>query len=234
VEQTAAATGECPECALVHQTATAVALFPRPQQCAVDAWVLSCLQQLVMSCSAALTTPTGLQQLQVLLAGKPAEEVEAVLAESRKLLHERRAKRPRPHLDDKVLHGLWLIVQMCATRSPSCEAPGLQADYPFAIFACAVISSVQCRVHMTQELASEKQSHGSLLTAGRHGMERPRHQRLCKRFPHPGLRARTCGAALPCGGAAGGRLPAGRTAGAELLAHKSATSLCGCMWTGST
>jgi uncharacterized protein YyaL (SSP411 family) len=39
----------------------------------------------------------------VLRAGKSAEEVRAVLAESRQLLHERRAQRPRPHLDDKVL-----------------------------------------------------------------------------------------------------------------------------------
>ena len=39
----------------------------------------------------------------VLLVGKSAEEVRAVLAESRQLLHERRAQRPRPHLDDKVL-----------------------------------------------------------------------------------------------------------------------------------
>jgi hypothetical protein len=45
----------------------------------------------------------GCQQLPLRFAGKSAEEVEAVLAESRKLLHERRAQRPRPHLDDKVL-----------------------------------------------------------------------------------------------------------------------------------
>lgn len=32
-----------------------------------------------------------------------------LLAESRELLHERRAKRPRPHLDDKVGHW-WLTL----------------------------------------------------------------------------------------------------------------------------
>lgn len=54
------------------------------------------------------STSNTLQQLHcsrclVLLVGVSAEEVRAVLAESRKLLHERRAQRPRPHLDDKVL-----------------------------------------------------------------------------------------------------------------------------------
>jgi uncharacterized protein YyaL (SSP411 family) len=39
----------------------------------------------------------------VLRTGKSAGEVRVVLAESRQLLHERRAQRPRPHLDDKVL-----------------------------------------------------------------------------------------------------------------------------------
>ena len=35
-------------------------------------------------------------------AGMDTDEVQAVLAKSRKLLHDRRTQRPRPHLDDKV------------------------------------------------------------------------------------------------------------------------------------
>ncbi len=35
-------------------------------------------------------------------AGADQSEAEALLAESRELLHAQRAKRPRPHLDDKV------------------------------------------------------------------------------------------------------------------------------------
>lgn len=34
--------------------------------------------------------------------GLSVEETESTLAKSRQLLHERRAQRPRPHLDDKV------------------------------------------------------------------------------------------------------------------------------------
>ena len=35
-------------------------------------------------------------------AGVPESEAEGLLAEAREILHARRAKRPRPHLDDKV------------------------------------------------------------------------------------------------------------------------------------
>lgn len=37
-------------------------------------------------------------------AGVSEEEAGELLAKSRELLHARRAQRPRPHLDDKVLH----------------------------------------------------------------------------------------------------------------------------------
>ena len=35
--------------------------------------------------------------------GLSVEETETTLAKARQLLHERRAQRPRPHLDDKVM-----------------------------------------------------------------------------------------------------------------------------------
>ena len=35
-------------------------------------------------------------------AGVPEPEAEGMLAEAREVLHARRAKRPRPHLDDKA------------------------------------------------------------------------------------------------------------------------------------
>ncbi len=39
------------------------------------------------------------------LSGRPADEVEVVLARARQTLREARASRPRPHVDDKVLSG---------------------------------------------------------------------------------------------------------------------------------
>ena len=58
----------------------------------------------VLRCTAAVEEQLHPSRRLVLRAGKSADEVRAVLAESRRLLHERRAQRPRPHLDDKVLN----------------------------------------------------------------------------------------------------------------------------------
>lgn len=41
--------------------------------------------------------------------GLSVEETEGTLAKARQLLHERRAQRPRPHLDDKVVHRVHLF-----------------------------------------------------------------------------------------------------------------------------
>ncbi len=40
----------------------------------------------------------------VYAAGMDVDDVQAVLAKSRQLLHDKRIERPRPHLDDKVWH----------------------------------------------------------------------------------------------------------------------------------
>ncbi len=55
-------------------------------------------------------------------AGVSEEEAGELLAKSRELLHARRALRPRPHLDDKVLHYLhhWVprLVTLCHRHKP--------------------------------------------------------------------------------------------------------------------
>jgi len=71
--------------------------------------------------------------------GLSVEETEATLAKSRQLLHERRAQRPRPHLDDKVssLHicciltssVLWHIALLC-------DAPADFPDIPASSLSC--------------------------------------------------------------------------------------------------
>jgi uncharacterized protein YyaL (SSP411 family) len=65
--------------------------------------------------------------------GKSAEEVRAVLAESRQLLHERRAQRPRPHLDDKVVtawNGIAISAFANASRILASERAQTEPQFP--------------------------------------------------------------------------------------------------------
>lgn len=67
-------------------------------------------------------------------AGVSAEEAEVLLADSRELLHERRAKRPRPHLDDKVVTA-WngMAISAFANASRVLAAPRAQAQRRFPV-----------------------------------------------------------------------------------------------------
>ncbi|CAI5527501.1 unnamed protein product [Closterium sp. Naga37s-1] len=79
--------------------------------------------------------------------GVPEEEAEKMLGECRKLLHEARCKRPRPHLDDKVIvawNGLVISAFARAARilqSESATSPHYFPDDgspPSVYLACAV------------------------------------------------------------------------------------------------
>ncbi|CAI6001275.1 unnamed protein product [Closterium sp. NIES-64] len=79
--------------------------------------------------------------------GVPEEEAEKMLGECRKLLHEARCKRPRPHLDDKVIvawNGLVISAFARAARilqSESATSPHYFPDDgspPSVYLACAI------------------------------------------------------------------------------------------------
>ncbi len=55
--------------------------------------------------------------------GLSVEETEKTLAKARQLLHERRAQRPRPHLDDKVI-----FVCVYSKQSRTCSSLSHRLD----------------------------------------------------------------------------------------------------------
>jgi hypothetical protein len=153
----------------------------------------------------ALPASSDLPYNLVRLPGKSAVEVEAVLAESRKLLHERRAQRPRPHLDDKV---------------SSCHKHEVEAwsDLQDAAYSTTCVHSTSAIPLVFGGtfglLLPTHRSFDSMLTAGGHSLEWSCNQRICHCFSHPGLGARTDAATLPGGGQTSVRLPAGSREGA--------------------
>ena len=66
-------------------------------------------------------------------AGVSEEEAQETLAVCRKKLHERRGKRPRPHLDDKVIAGFALNQCRVCTNSAASRADLAQGSETFML-----------------------------------------------------------------------------------------------------